>query len=453
MKLISVLVVVPLILIAIIVLEKVVTHQSIGTFFILAISALLILSLLAGFSLLLYRRKKRQIVQNLWLAVVSSILTYMVVDLGAGYLFIKPLSPPLVADQYVHHKMKPNTFFRFKTEDFDYIQRVNNIGLRGRDIDLGKKDNVFRILMLGDSFTMGKGVQDDETFSVVLQKSLEAQKVKVKGKTVQVVNAGVNSYAPILSFLQLKTQLRAARADLVALNLDMSDLIQEVAYRGAAIYGPNGEISGVSGENPWTWRSVLDAPPPKEDKRSGVRPPVGTVIRRWINRRLYISRLVLLYLDRLFKESAQITIDNAVTLRNPELLKHTLATDESSRKEQWENVFDSILNIKRYCDAHGIDFLLTVYPWGHQVNEKEWVPGRSGFIPDGSVISDRSIQTIEDFAAVNKVEVLNVFPAFRGHNGGPALYFSYDMHWTPEGHKLMAKELEQFLKRKYAQTH
>jgi hypothetical protein len=33
----------------------------------------------------------------------------MVVDLGAGYLFIKPLSPPLVPDQYVHHKMLPNT--------------------------------------------------------------------------------------------------------------------------------------------------------------------------------------------------------------------------------------------------------------------------------------------------------------------------------------------------------
>jgi GDSL-like Lipase/Acylhydrolase family len=452
MKLIYALIIVPLILSAIIVLQKIFIQQSIDTFSTLAICALLFLSLLAVFSLLLCRQKDWRAVENLWLSVVSSILTYMVVDLVAGYLFIKPLSPPLVPDQYVHHKMQPNTFSRFNTEDFDYIQRVNNIGLRGRDIALAKKDSIFRILILGDSFTMGKGVQDDETFAALLEESLKGRRMKVNGKTVEVVNAGVNSYAPILSFLQLSRELGHLRPDFVVLNLDMSDLIQEVAYRHAATYDANGEIVGVSGENPWTWRSVLDAPLPRENNRSNVRTPVPTVIRRWINYRLYVTRLFVLYLDTLFNESAQITIDNAVTLKNPELLKHTLAADELSRKKQWENIFDSILKIKGYCDANGIDFLLTVYPWGHQVNEKEWVPGRSGFVPDGSVVSDKSIRTIEDFALANKVDLLNVFPAFRAHNGGTALYFRHDMHWTTEGHKLMAQEFEKFLLAKYVKS-
>lgn len=92
MKLIYVLIIVPLILIAIIVLQKIFIQESIGPFSTLAISALLFLSLLVFLSLLLYQRKKWQTVQNLWLAVVSSIVTYAVIDMGAGYLLIEPLS-------------------------------------------------------------------------------------------------------------------------------------------------------------------------------------------------------------------------------------------------------------------------------------------------------------------------------------------------------------------------
>ena len=125
------LIVVPLLLIAGIVLKKIFVHQSMGPLSLFAISSLLFLSCLAFASLILYHQKKWRVVENVWLSTVSSILTYIIIDLVAGYLLIKPLSPPLVPDEYVHHKMKPNTFSRFKTNDFDYIQRVNNIGLRG----------------------------------------------------------------------------------------------------------------------------------------------------------------------------------------------------------------------------------------------------------------------------------------------------------------------------------
>jgi hypothetical protein len=182
---------------------------------------------------------------------------------------------------------------------------------------LAKKDkHLYRILMLLDSFTMGKGVQDDETFSALLEQSLKEQEIEINGKTIQVLNAGVNSYAPILSFLQLKKELGPVRPDLVVLNLDMGDLIQEVAYREAATYGPNGEIVGVSGKNSWTWLRLFGVAAHKEDNQP--RPTTATAVTtRWINRRLYISRLLVLHLDRLFKEGSQITIENTVTLKKP----------------------------------------------------------------------------------------------------------------------------------------
>src|SRR5262249_48189261 len=148
------------------------------------------------------------------------------------------------------------------------------------------------------------------------------------------------------------------------LNFDMSDLIQEAAYRWNAIYAADGEIIGING------RKLRTA------SRGG---------RYWINQHLYLTRLALFYFDRKFAKT-DVTIENVVTLANPEILKHTLAEDDADRKEQWKNIFNSFLKVKKYCDSNGINFLLTVYPWGHQVSNKEWVPGRFRFIPKNAVV-------------------------------------------------------------------
>ena len=118
-----------------------------------------------------------------------------------------------------------------------------------------------------------------------------------------------------------------------------------------------------------------------------------------------------------------------------------------------ENIFDSITKIKQYCDKNRIQFLLTIYPWGHQVNDKEWNPGRFRFITKGSRVSDKSIDTIQQFSESNGIPLLNLFPAFRSYSGISPLYYSIDMHWTEAGHKLMARELEQYLlKSLFSQT-
>ena len=90
-------------------------------------------------------------------------------------------------------------------------------------------------------------MSDDHTFSFLLEEFLNGKNTTHKGKNFEVLNAGVNSYTPILSFIQLKTIARQLEPDLVVLNLDMGDLIQEVAYRNAATYGADGEITGVDG--------------------------------------------------------------------------------------------------------------------------------------------------------------------------------------------------------------
>ena len=188
-----------------------------------ALASVIILGLVSLWLL----RKHKKLVEGLWLSLWSIALAYLAADFLAGQLFLRELSPPMIHDESVHHKLIPGTLTEFKSREFHYIQRVNHVGLRGEDFNVEKAVDTYRILMLGDSFTNGRGVRDDETFSALLEESLSTA-----GRKVQVLNAGVDSYSPILSYRQLATNFGALLdPDLVVLNFDMSDLMQEVAYR------------------------------------------------------------------------------------------------------------------------------------------------------------------------------------------------------------------------------
>jgi len=427
-KLIIVLLIIIATLAAVVVYERVFVQDMFGPSSMLAVSILGALFLFLLFSLLAYKTRFRNTIAKIWIVGISVSIAYLLVDIGAGYFLITPLSPKLVPDKYCHHKLMPNTYSKFQQRDFSYIQRVNNVGLRGHDIQIKKSPGRYRILMLGDSFTMGKGVEDDQTFSVLLEESLNKGKAICNADTIAVLNAGVDSYAPILSFIQLSRDLDPLEPDMVVLNLDVSDLIQETVYRKQAVYGSDGVIIGVPG--------------PEGKMLFNER------IRAWIENNLYITRLLLFYTNKLL-EYKDFTVRRMVTQANFEIAKHTLTEDTDRREEQWQNLFDSIRKIKRYCDDKSMKFLLTIYPWGHQVNEKEWIPGRYNFIADNAKVSDNSVHTIQEFAADNNIQLLNLFPLFRSYSGKPALYFSYDPHFTPDGHKLMAIGLAQYLLDKY----
>ena len=401
------------------VIERIHGNHPFGLHTIVAMGGLLGIAILFAASRRFYRVRP-ETVQRTWMVLLSGAVAYAVSDLVGGMVLIQPVA--FLSDSVVDHRMAPNTVSTVRGPDFVYRLRSNNLGFRGRDVAPEKSPESFRIITLGDSFTMGEGVEDGETFSALLEARLRERPSGVCGRSkVEVLNAGVDSYSPLLSWLQFKNQLAPVPADMVVLNLDMSDLLQEQWYRRGATRDSAGTITGVI---------------PPDLRRGSEASGLKVRVRRWIDRHLVLTRWILAKLTG--AESEQAAILDRV---NRQLLLHTLASDTVDRRAQWRDLFESIDSIKHYADARSMRFLLTTYPWGHQVSDKEWVLGRKGFFGPGETASDRTEKTIGAMAALRGMDLLDAFPAFQSFRG-PPLYYSYDMHWTRRGQALMAQLLE-----------
>src|SRR5262249_34766373 len=89
-----------------------------------------------------------------------------------------------------------------KRDEFDTRISINSDGYRGAELRLKSCADV-RVLTVGDSFTFGFGVNDEETFSARIGKELQDVGLKV-----EVINAGFASgYSPDTYYLFLKDRL------------------------------------------------------------------------------------------------------------------------------------------------------------------------------------------------------------------------------------------------------
>lgn len=414
-----------LILIALITVRIIIQGDPIG---VLTKFALLILAVNIGFcifSLLMVRSGKENIIKRLWVSYIAVILAYFAIDIIGGQLVLKTVSPMMRQDDVVHHELIPDSISDvIHVLDYKTKMRVNKIGCRGQEVDETKAWSTQRILMLGDSFTMGRGVRDNETFSFVLEQMLDGADT---GR-FEVINCGVDSYTPLLERLQLKQNIDYIQPDIVILNFDMSDLVQELSYRKLATYDENGTVVAVNGITK------------KED------PAFLTKLKELFYNNLlltsYISEVVY---KRSFR-SQIINFENTVIRPSKENLKHTLKDyNEEEFKELLSLVEQSMIQIKELCLAKGCEFIITTYPQGHQVNDTEWIPGRYRFVSKGAQISDRTPIALEKFARENQILFINAFPDFRSYQGEKPLYFDYDAHWTKEGHEVMAGSIKNFI--------
>lgn len=108
--------------------------------------------------------------------------------------------------------------------DITWSVSINSQGFRGPEYDLSDT-NALRVLLLGDSFTFGYGVNQEETFAGLLEKKLNAAGIRSF-----VFNAGVTGWGTAQQFLYAQDHFELLKPDIIVVTFCENDPIDDEAF-------------------------------------------------------------------------------------------------------------------------------------------------------------------------------------------------------------------------------
>ena len=372
------------------------------------------------------------------IGLLSLGLAVGVAELWCRFFWIQPLSMGGgSADPHFHHRLKPSRTYRFVTPEYNVEVRTNRSGLRGPDPMLPKPAGVTRVFMLGDSFTFGLGVRDQETFCALIEQGLRAQ-----GEAVEVINGGVSAYSPILEYLSLRDQFLAFEPDLVVLWFDLADLWDDAWFQRNLLYDQAGRIlrcdpGSLDGHRDWwewlkthsTLAKYLEAKFPGEVimlRLGGFRGYVSAKLRGESPKAL-IARF-----KGTPKFEAVLGVDKFILLRE--------SSTAALVKPHWDLSMRYVLMIRELLAERHIPFLLGIYPYGMLVGPDQWAVGRRfwRFKQGKTYDASLALGLFERFSATERIPLLNTFESFRAAANAEKLFYDRDGHFTPAGHRVLA---------------
>jgi hypothetical protein len=294
---------------------------------------------------------------------------------------------------------------RHRMQEFSVEVRTNSWRLRGAEVEALAE--AVRILVIGDSFTFGWGVQESQRYSEVLGGLLREA---TPGRRVEVVNAGYWGYTFDQQYLLLRELLPRLRPQLVVQGvhpghvptlqghrLEVSESGEPVAVRNPAITVD--EKGAVRFRSDW-----LDRPP------LGLR-VLGTAARAFLNWRLSRSQM-----------TRELSL---------------YAPGSTLFDREWEMTGDVLAHTGRLLQNEGIPWVVLLIPRDFQVAREEW--NSSEDLGRGLDL-ELPTRRMAALVAGNGAAVVDLLPEFR-RLYSPDLYFATDPHWSPAGHALAARSI------------
>lgn len=326
------------------------------------------------------------------------------------------------------YELKKSTRCPLRQKEFTTTASLNSLGYRGQEFSYQKDPNVFRILVVGDSFTFGHGVNDDQTYSYQLN-----QRLKDQGN-FEVINAGyMAAFSPDSYYLYLKEKGLKLQPNLVLLGFfiwnDISDL-KETVWLSADEQGLPTRILSQ-------FRTV----------DSEGRLTQTTAKHRYqypLLRNSQIFQLLYAHKTSALEKVFQL-FDQSPNL-NPERQMQTVYTNcifdsrcfEKSYLTEWEKVQKVLLTTNEMLKKQNIPLLVVLIPARQQViqNEKNF--------PLNDEQKAGINKKISEFLSNSEINFLDLQLPFQELDCQDC-YFAEDAHWTAKGHQFAAKQLAKYL--------
>jgi len=108
--------------------------------------------------------------------------------------------------------------------ELPYRVRINSLGFRGGEFPLKKSAGAVRVLCIGDSYTFGPYVEDDQTFPAILGRALDEAWRPGRGR-VEVINGGASGFSIDDELIFLRDKTEALTPDIVVLAFCQNDIL------------------------------------------------------------------------------------------------------------------------------------------------------------------------------------------------------------------------------------
>jgi len=269
----------------------------------------------------------------------------------------------LVPDPWTGARYAPNLRLWLTYEDTNrrYRFTTNSMGFRSRELPWTKRPGAFRILFIGDSFTEGFGVNDEETMPHYFEAI-----ARTMDKRIEVINAGqtatdIPEYAGLA-----RGYVNRLRPDLVIVNFYAGN---DVPIEGPPGPPPRFKMSyGIRVSPPYENRVRTFS----ADRWIFVRHPEGRGARldRWLHRHSLLYRLASEQLLRLRPVRALFERLGWIEERPPKPpVVFGRAVAQSFLKEPQEDVeaklresLEYLRQIKRTCNGAGARLFVQIIP-------------------------------------------------------------------------------------------
>lgn len=301
---------------------------------------------------------------------------------------------------------------------------TNSLGLRNREVAIPKPDGVVRILFVGDSFTAGWGVDEDEVYPRLAESFLRA---KFPQEKIEVVNAGLPSTGPNYYYLYLKNEITRLDPDIVVVGFWMVNDIPDNVYFSE-----------------WL-QTDADGLPTKINHKTQKTDFAGNFVPVDLPLKFTVPYLRYLHLfayvaDRLFPYQSKFGNDAVISTRGC-LYKRT-CHDLDEAKARTKKLF---WGMKKITDEKGAKLLVALLPAEFQID-------RAARLKYGITVpllpSDKDYP-YEDFGGYfseNGIDYLDMRPYFQNAKTEERqFYFETDNHWNSNGHKLAAEVISEKL--------
>jgi hypothetical protein len=302
--------------------------------------------------------------------------------------------------------------------------KTNSHGFRAnREYSFEKSDGKKRILVLGDSFVWGWGVENEEMFTEILEKEL--------GGT-EVLNAGHTGFDTLQEFLLYKRIGIRYEPDLVLL-----------------CFFPN-DITDIAGSDELKPKASIENGQLILSGRTGLQDPVDIVwweIKRYSKGLQYLEYVgsVIGHVSRRIKWAREVNanddaggapVEEAPAAPYDYPVEYKIPQPVEFDKA-WRIVGYVVAAINEMQRKIGGELKVVMVPEKRLVSADSKVLGHPQEHGNLLLMHDK----MREICGPLGIEIIDMLPGFREDPDPLHFYFKGDTHWNSEGHRLAAKIL------------